>query len=61
MVKNVDRCFPELTMSDMSFCPQSKDIEFTFIEEVKKLYIFTFESWNKATLTNSEYIKIFDN
>lgn len=64
MVKHVDLCFPELTMMSYMSCPQSKDIEFTFIEEVKTWYIFTFKSWKKATLikkqTNSEYVRIFD-
>ena len=35
MVKNVDQCLPKpkMTSSNVLFCPQLKDIQFTVIEE----------------------------
>ncbi len=40
-MKNVDHCF--VTSSNVLFCPQTKDIQFTVIEDEINQKIFTFE------------------
>ena len=44
MVKSVDQCFPKpnMTSSNVLFCPQPKDNQFTVIEEEINQEIFTF-------------------
>ncbi len=45
MVKNVDQCFPnpKVTSSNVLFCPQTKDIQFTVTEDERNQKIFKFE------------------
>ena len=45
MVKNVDQCFPNPKMmsSNLLFCPQPKDVQFTVTEEERNQKIFTFK------------------
>ena len=55
MVKHVDQCFPkpETTSSNVLFCPQPKENQFTVIEE-RNQKIFTYkklESENQRILT----------
>ena len=45
MAKNVDQCFskPKTTSSNVLFCPQPKDNQFTVIEEEKETENIHFE------------------
>ena len=45
MIRNFNQCFPkpETTSSNVLFCPQPKDIQFTVIEEERNQKIFTFK------------------
>ena len=45
MLKNDDQCFPKpkMTSSNVLFCPQLKDIQFTVTEESRNQKIFTFK------------------
>ena len=45
MVKSVDQCFPKpkMTSSNVLFCTQSKDIQFTVIEDEERQKTFTYK------------------
>ena len=45
MVKNVDQCSPKpkTTSSNVLFCPQLKDTQFSVTEEERNQKIFTFK------------------
>ncbi len=52
MVKNVDPCLSELevTSSDVLFCSQHKDIQFTVTEDERNQKIFTFQKLKSENL-----------
>ena len=49
MLKNVDQCFPKpkTTSSNLLFCPQPKDNQFTVIEEKETRKYSLLRSWNQ--------------
>ena len=71
MVKNVDQCFPKskMTFSNVLFCPQLKDIQFTVIEDQRNQKILTFKKQesekfdlkNGSNSKNQSIIKIVGN